>query len=43
MDQPKLKTYNKIVNLINLKYTFYVLAYNRAKFDKQCEHCAKLE
>ena len=34
--------YNKNSKFINLKYNFYVfLAYNRAKIDKQCEHCTK--
>ena len=32
MDQRKLKNlYNKNSKFINLKYNFYVLAYNRAK------------
>ena len=40
----KLKNvYNKNSKFINLKQNFYVLAYNRAKIDKQCEHCTKLE
>ena len=44
MDQPKLKNvYNKNSEFINLKYNFYILAYNRAKIDKKCEHCTKLE
>ena len=43
MDKPKLKTYNKNCKFINLKYNFYVLAYNRAKIDKLCENCTKLE
>ena len=39
MDQTKLKNvYNKNSKFINLKYNFYVLEYNRAKIDKQCEH-----
>ena len=44
MEQPKLKNvYNKNSKFITLKYNFYVLAYNLAKIDKQCEHCTKLE
>ena len=47
MDKPKLENrqnvYNKNTKFINLKYNFYVLAYNSAKIDKQCEHCTKLE
>ena len=45
MDQHKQKILCIIKNdkFINLKYNFYVLAYNRAKIDKQCEHCSKLE
>ena len=35
--------YTKNSKFINLKYNFYVLADNRAKIDKQCEHCTKLE
>ena len=41
MDQPKLKNINKNSKFINLKYNFDVLAYNRAKIDKQCDHCTK--
>ena len=44
MNQPKLKNvYNKNSKFINLKYNFYVLVYNRANIDKQCEQCTKLE
>ena len=37
--------HNKNSKFINLIYNFYVnlLAYNRAKIDKQCEHCTKQE
>ena len=29
--------YNKNSKFINLKNNFYILAYNRAKIDKQCD------
>ena len=43
MDQPKLKKKVNNSEFINSKYNFYLLAYNRAKIDKQCEQCTKLE
>ena len=38
--------YNKNIKFINLKQNFYVIPYNRAKINKQCEqteHYTKLE
>ena len=44
MDQPKLNNvYNKNSKFINFKYNFYVLAKNRTKIFKECEHCTELE